>query len=184
MTTKEKSHIRPLDEKSDYALWRIRVLTAISAKRLKDAVQNRSADKDEQVYVDHQQQASKIFVAALSDQALCVVRTVIEITTEMLTKLERRYESKSTASNIAKMSELVSMRFTSLTDDLSGHIDRMAGLLEQLFSMGSGVADSLAISILVASIEVPLLQPVTAAIKTLAESNINWEDLTNLPFEE
>ena len=184
MTTKEKTHIRPLDEKSNYALWCIRVLAAISAEGLQDALKNRSADKDEQVYVDHQQQASNIVVAVLSNQALRVVRTVIGIPTGTLTKLDQRYDSKSTASKIAKMSELVSMRYTSLKEDLSGHIDRMAGLLEQLSSMGTSVADSLAIGILVASVEVPQLQPVTAAIKTLAENNINWEDVTNHLFEE
>lgn len=94
-------------------------------------------------------------------------------------KLNERYESKSTASKISKMSELDSMRYTTLKDDLSGHMDRMAGINEQPKAMGNNFHDSLSIGILVASIELSQLLPVTAAIKRLTEKDIKWEEVTS-----
>lgn len=99
-------------------------------------------------------------------------------------KLDQGYDSKSTASKIAKMSELVSIRYTNLGEDLSHHIDRMAGLLDQLKSLGNYLDDALSIRILVDSIEVSELQAVTAAIKTQAETDIKWEEVTGRLLEE
>lgn len=88
----------------------------------------------------------------------------------MLENLDSRYDSKSTASKITKMSELVSVRFPSSKADIAKHIDGMAALLEQLRCMEAKMDDSLEVGILIASIDVPDLKPVVAAIKTLADS--------------
>lgn len=77
-----------------------------------------------------------MIVATISDQALSVVLTVIDNPSEMIEKLNERHDSMITASKILKIFELVSMRYNSLKDDFSGHIDRMAGLIEHLNGMG------------------------------------------------
>lgn len=60
----------------------------------------------------------------------------------------------------------------------------MSGLIELLKRMGNELADSLFIGIFVASIQVPQLLPVTAAIKTLAEMDITWENVTSRLLED
>lgn len=94
---------------------------------------------------DDLQKASNLIVTSLSDQALRVVRFLAGNPTEMLHKLDARYDSRSTASKIAKMSEMVNNRFSSLHDDITTHCDNMAGLIEQIRSMGTTFDDSLAI---------------------------------------
>ena len=156
----------------------------MSSKKLTDAMSDMVEGADRTAYGEHQQQASNIIIASLGDQALRIVRTIVGNPNTMMAKLDERYDSKSTASKIEKMSELVSMKYYNIKDDLSDHIDRMAGLLDQLKSMGNELADSLAIGILVASIEVHQLHAVTAAIKTLAEKDIKWEEITSRLLEE
>lgn len=179
-TDQDRIRIRQLDDKSDYSLWRIRVTAIIDAKGLADVFSSADADPSG----EHLRQASNIIVSTLSDQALRVVRSVIGKPEQMLAKLDSRYDSKSTASKIAKVSELVSTRYSSLREDMSVHVDRMAGLIEQLKSMGMTLDESLSIGILVASIEVQELMPVTASIKTLSESDVKWEEVSNRLIED
>ena len=191
MTETEKIRIRPLDDKSDYALWRIRIYGVISAKSLETVFETRrqgevcsSTSTTSPASETQCQQASNIIVSALGDHALRVVRTVIGKPKEMMEKLDARYDSKTIASRISKMSELVSIRYNSLREDIDKHIDKLAGIIEQLRSMGSTFDDALAIGILVASISVPELMPATAAIKTLADRDIKWEDISSRLIEE
>ena len=123
-------------------------------------------------------------MSALGGHALRVVRAVIGQPFEMLEKLDARYDSRTTALKISNMSELVSVRYSSLKEDMSKHIDSVAALLEQPRNMGTVLSDDFAIGILVASIDVHDLRPATAAIKTLAEHEINWEDVTTRLIEE
>lgn len=191
MTETEKIRIRQLDDKSDYALWRIRIFAAISAKSLETVFETRkqgeassSTSTTSPASETQCQQASNIIVSALGDHALRVVRTVIGNPKEMMEKLDARYDSKTIASRISKMSELVSIRYNSIREDMDKHIDKLAGIIEQLRSMGSTFDDALAIGILVASITVSELMPATAAIKTLADKDIKWEEVSSRLIEE
>lgn len=181
MSDPEKIRIRPLDDQSDYALWRIRVLAHIDAKGYVSVFERTFEDDSA---IANRRHASNIIVNTLSDQALRVVRGVIGNPSDMMEKLDSRYDSKTTASRIAKMSELVGTRFTNLNADMSAHVDKMAGLIEQLRSMGTTFDDSLAIGMLVASIEVSELFAVTASIKTLSADSVNWEQVSNRLIEE
>lgn len=91
----------------------------------------------------------------------------------MMKKFDSRYNSKSTATHISQMAELLSIRYRSVQEDMAKHVDRMAGLLEQLRSMSTMLDDSLAIAIIFASIEMAELLPITAAITTLADRDLN-----------
>lgn len=189
MSETDKLRIKPLDDKSDYSLWRIRVEAACSAKGLDNVLlveepERDTAESDIATFKAHQMQASNIMVGALSDHPLRVVRTVIGKPYQMLAKLDARYDSKSTSSKISKMSDLVSMRYSTLKEDISKHIDRMRATTEQLANMGTIVQEPLAIGILVASIDVTALRPVTAAIKTLAERDLTWDTVTERLIEE
>lgn len=82
------------------------------------------------------------------------------------------------------MSELVSLCFSSMKDDMAKHVGRMAAIVEQLRRMKTTLDDSLAIGILVASIQVPQLQPVTQSIKTLPEDSVTWDVVTSKLIEE
>ena len=141
MTDYDKVRIRPLVEKSDYSLWRLRVESAVDKKGLTAAF----TQKEAPLYVDavafesQKKQASGIIVKALGDHALRVVRTVKGKPVEMLEKLDGRYDSKTTASKISKMVELVSLRYTSPRFDITKHIEKMAAIVEQLAAMQESI---------------------------------------------
>ena len=185
----DKIRIKQLDDSADYDLWRIRVEAACSAKGFGAVLEEPSAplssSSDEtQKFADRQRQASNLVISALGDHALRVVRTVIGKPYEMLEKLDKRYNSHSTATKITKMTELVSMKYCNPKADITKHIDRMASILETLRSMKSGLDEALSIGILVASIEVSELLPVVAAIKTLSERDVKWETVSARLIEE
>lgn len=178
-----KTRIVPLDDRSDYALWRIRVKAAISARKL-SAVFSVIADRADEKTKEQMEEASNIIVSALSDHALRVVRSVIDDPAAMLAKLDDRYDSKTTASKITKMVELVSVRYSSLKDSMPRHVDKIAALVEQLQAMGTKLDNALVVGILIASITVDELKPASAAIKTLTDDNLKWEDVTARLIEE
>lgn len=130
------------------------------------------------------QNSINLIVTSLSDQGLRVVRSVTGTPTAMLHRVYSRYDSRSTASKISNMSDMINTRYSSHQDYISAHCDNMAGLIEQIRSMGTAFYDSLAIGILVYSIEVAELFPVIASINTLSDDKHNWEDVTKLLIED
>lgn len=94
-------------------------------------------------------------------------------------KLDARYDSKSIATRVFKMAELMSIKYTTVSDYISQQTDRLAGLLEQLRGMESKTGDTFYDAVLVASIQVSELAPVTAEIKTLAQTNLKWDTVSS-----
>lgn len=76
------------------------------------------------------EQNSNIIIAGLGNHALRVDRSVIEQPSDMMKKLDARYNTKSTATRISKMAELVSIKYQSVREDIAKHVDRMGELLE------------------------------------------------------
>lgn len=113
MADTEKQRIKPFDEHGDYGLWRIRVEAACDAKELYEVLNNEENPHEEEAqkakFIADQKKASNIIVLALSDKPLRVIRSNIGNPNKMLQRLDERYDSKSTASRVAKMSELCSI---------------------------------------------------------------------------
>lgn len=82
------------------------------------------------------------------------------------------------------MAELVAVMFSHARDDMSQHIDRLYGFIENLRSLDTVFDDSLALGILVASTEVSELFPITAAINTRAGKDPSWYDVSSRLIEE
>ena len=194
---KEKYTIKPLTNDCDYGLWKIRVTAALEALGLAGVTVTDSAsetsggasaagsgrttgDDDD----NKRRRAFVIIIRALSDAALRVVRDVITDPVQMLAKLDARYDNKSTAAKISKMSELVSIAYKNSAKDIRKHIDKLAGLVAQLKAMKTPIADTIAVGILLASIPVPSLDPITAAIKTLADDQMTWDNVATRLIEE
>lgn len=182
MTDLDKLRIKPLDEKSDFGLWKIRVNAVLRDKGLLETLQDgasetssAAADSDPAKTQERLAKASAIIVSTLGDKALCVVRHVIEDPAQMMTKLDERYNSKTLAAKISKMSELVSVHYTDRSKDISTHIDRLDSLVSQIKGMRIPFDDTMAIGILIASIKVTRLAPVVAAIKTIPDKDITWD---------
>lgn len=188
MSDTDKVRIKPLDDKDDYRLWRIRMATACDSKGLENvlAFERCPEDDDEskKKFKSDQKKASNIIVAALSDRALRVVRSNIGSPYLMINKLDERYDSKSAAARIAKMTELISMRYDSMKKGMGTYIDQMAGILEQLESMQTPIPTELSTALLISSIHVPELAPVAAAVKTLSDDDVTWEKVTARLMEE
>ena len=188
---KEKVRIRPLNDRTDYRLWKIRVESACKAMHLDDVLTadelpaTDATDKSNLAkFAKRQCKASSLIVSALSDQALRVVRSVIGFPFRMMEKLDARYNSRTTASKISKMGLLFSMKLERTSGSLEEHVDRMADIIDQLRSMNTTVEESLAVGVLLSSIVAPELQNVTAAIRTLADDNLTWEVATERLLDE
>lgn len=182
MTDNDKHRVKPLTEQSDFGLWKIRINAVLRDKGLLEAAQDGASqssstavDIDPAKRQERRDKASAIIVAALGDKALRVVRHVIEDPAQMMTKLDERYNSKTLAAKISKMSELVSVHYTDRSKDISTHIDRLDGLVSQIKGMQIPLDDTMAIGILIASIKVTRLAPVVAAIKTIPDKDITWD---------
>ena len=186
MTETDKVRIRPLDDKSDYALWRLRVESACDDRGLTAAFNQKEAPAgtDGSKFAQECLKVSGIIVAALGDSALRLVKSVRGKPTEMLEKLDARFDSKTTASKITKMVDLVSIRYTNPRSDITKHIDRMGSIVEQLQAMQASMDESLKVGILIASIEVPEMRAVVAAIKTLADQDVKWDTVAERLIEE
>lgn len=76
--------------------------------------------------------ASDIIVSALSKEPFRIVKSHIEKPCSMIKKLNERSDSKYAASRISKMTELISLRYGTFSEDIGGHIDKMAGIFGQL----------------------------------------------------
>lgn len=193
---KDKYTIKPLTNDCDYGLWKIRVTAALEALGLARVVTVEAASETAstadagnrgsptEADVEKKRKACAIIVRALSDGALRVVRDVVNDPVQMLAKLDDRYDNNSTASKISKMSELVSTVYKIPSKDIRKHIDKLAGLVAQLKAMKTNLDDTLAVGIMLASIQVPALAPVVAAIKTLADDQVTWDDVATRLIEE
>lgn len=74
------------------------------------------------------------------------------------------------------MTEFVSIKFTSLRGDMDKLMHKLDGFIKELHVMETWFGESLAIDILVASIEVPKQNPTLVTIKLLADKDVNSED--------
>lgn len=131
-STEDKIRMRQLGDKSDYALWRIRMKTAISEKKLGAVFNSAPEVAAKASWSEKKEEASNIIFSALSDQALRVFRSVIGDPKETIQKLEDRYDSKRTTSNISKISKLISIQYSSIHDEISKHTDQIAAITEIL----------------------------------------------------
>lgn len=103
---------------------------------------------------------------------------------QMLKRLDERYDSWSTSTKIAKMTEFISLRYPSMRRDISFHIDQMSELIDRMRSKGTQLPEEPTVSLLMASVEAPELSSVTAAIKTLADEKLEWEAVANRLLEK
>ena len=78
----------------------------------------------------------------------------------------------------------MTIRYTNPRNDITKHIDRMAAIVEQLEAMQASMHESLAVGILIASIEVHGMRAVVAAIKTLADVDVKWDTVVERLIEE
>lgn len=134
MSDNDKLRIRPLDENSDYSLWKIRIEAACGFKGLSVALQHKPHEEsgiDETMFAEAQSQESHVIVQSISDGPLRILRSSIRNPFQMIQKLDQRYYSKSKSYRI-KMSELLSLWYTPIDDDIGKHVDKIAGVIDQL----------------------------------------------------
>lgn len=108
-----------------------------------------------------------------------MVWIVAGLSNEAMKKLDAHYIFKSMAFRNFSTSELVSSKFCFIYNDTRKHLDQLDDLFDQLWTMSTVLDDSLAIGTFVGYMEVARLAPVTAAIKTFAERDLNWADASS-----
>lgn len=82
------------------------------------------------------------------------------------------------------MAELVSTRYSTVANDISAHINKIAGIIGHLRSMETMMDATLVISTLASSTKVAELCQVTASIRPLSDADINWEAVSSRLIEE
>ena len=184
----DKVRIKPLQSGNDYRLWSIRIEAACDSKNLDDILNRERkphSDLDKKAkFANDMRKASGIIVGALGNEPLWIVRSEIGKPYSMINKLNERYDSKSAASRISKMTELISIRYGSLCKYIGVHTDKMARIVEQLAGMDTAIPDELAITLLIASINVSEIAPIAAAIKTVSDDLTHWESVMTRLIEE
>lgn len=71
-----------------------------------------------------------------------------------------------------------------LNKDFAKHIDKMAGIVEELENIRMRLDTTLTVGILVASVNIVEHAPFAAAIKKLAKSEVKWESAAGRLIEE
>lgn len=155
MSDSDKVKINPLAEKSYFALWRILVHAAMSAKGLQKILvaPDYTTSPLTKLTEENKEKACNIIIADLGEKAIRAVSDVIKNLFVMKDNLDSRYNSKSMATRIAKFLELSSIKYASIKDDMSRHIDRLTGLIAQLHHIGTNFDETITIGILVTLIE-------------------------------
>lgn len=183
-----KALIEQLDDEQDYGLWYLRVEAVCNAKGLNEVLTNEpnpyTEEEPKAKFLENQKKASGIIVSALSNPALRIVRSDSNNPFLMLQKLAERYDSKTAASRIAKMTELITLRYDNILKDMGEHVDKMAGILEKLEGMDTSLPEEFSIALLISSIAVPELIPMTAALKKLSDDDAKWDDVSSRLIEE
>ncbi|CAN8070845.1 unnamed protein product [Agarophyton chilense] len=87
----------------------------------------------------------------------------------MIKKLGERYDSRTEASRIVKMVELISLRYSSVKIYIGKHIDRMREILEKPEARNTIIPPELETAILIASLDASELIPITGAFGTLPD---------------
>lgn len=144
------------------------MVATIGMKSFSDSLTDKKVGSNESC-----RQASDVIESTINNKTLSVRTSIIGQASSMLSKLDKRYNFKLTASRFAKMAELASMRYSRTANVMPAHIDKMAGIVMQLCSMGTIMNETLVIGILAKSVEGAELRPVTASMRTLFEADIN-----------
>lgn len=130
MTGLKKLCIRPLDEKSDYSLWRLWLKATFGAKSVSNvsktdtgyAVEASFDSKQSKQWImateEQKEQSSNIIMSAFDDHALRDVRSVFCQPQEVLKKRNASYDSRTMVKRIFKMDELVYVTYRNLRDDI------------------------------------------------------------------
>lgn len=71
-----------------------------------------------------------------------------------------------------------------MREDMAREIERLAGLVEQLSEMDVPLPETLAVGILVESVEVNALMSMISWIKTFTDQYVTWEDVSSRSIEE
>lgn len=107
----EKKIIRPPNDKSDYSLWRLRIVAAIryeGSKRAPTPSSRFSGDSSTivqpsspgELTEDFLEQSRNVILSVWGHNALRVVRDVVGFPYQMMEKFDLQYNSKSTANHI------------------------------------------------------------------------------------
>lgn len=95
-----------------------------------------------------------------------------------------RYDSKSNASWVLTLAEFVLVRYQPAREDMTQLMGRFVRLVEKLQRMGAPLHDTLTTGMIVLSIDMEPLMPITASAKVLRDRSVTWEDMTSRFVEE
>jgi gag-polypeptide of LTR copia-type len=130
---------------------------------------------------EEKRKATAIIINGIGDKPLRVVAGYMSNPKLMLQKLRERYASSNLSTRMSLMAELQSLRYKS--GDMSDYVDRCSALLDRLESMDSKMPPELAIIMFMHSMN-GKYEATIAALRTLGDEKLTWEDVTTRLIEE
>ena len=197
-----KLHLPRFDGKpsSDFTLWQIRLQAILESKSLWHVFESTTSSPSEassathpttqsptstifviQPTEDEKRKATAIIINGIGDKPLRVVAGYMSDPKLMLQKLRERYASSNLSTRMSLMAELQALRYKS--SDMSDYVDRYAAILDRLESMDSKVPPELAIIMFMHSMN-GKYEATIAALRTLGDEKLTWEDVTTRLIEE
>lgn len=131
-----------------------------------------------------QRMAKSIIVMTPSDAPLQIAHIVKGDPVKMLVKLQDCYDSRTAASKITRMTDIITNLYTSLNLEIGKHTDQVVSGIEYFNGMNISLHESFAVALLAIFIDVTALRPALTEIKTLAEEDLKWKTVAEILTDE
>ena len=179
-------------QSSDFTLWKIRLESILLSKCLKQTIAPSTTETSSAstslttssvnvLTEDDRRKAAAIIINGLGDKPLRLVAAHIHDPKVMLEKLCERYAPSKLSTRMSLMAELQGYRYKA--EDMSDYVDKYTLLLDRLEAINAKVPSELAIIMFLHSMN-GKYEAVIAALRTLGEGKLTWDEVTTRLIEE
>ena len=174
---------------SDFRLWLCRLEAVLEDKSILYTIEPdvnalhavTTAVGDPEQIMSDKSKAAAIIVGGLGDKPLRLVMSVRKQPALMMLKLNERYASSKLTTRMTLMTTLTNMVYRG--GDMTEYVDSYASLLDRLEAMDAKIPTELSVIMFLASMKGHFAATV-AALRTMAEDNLRWDDVTARLIEE
>ena len=126
--------------------------------------------------------AAAIIINGLGDKPLRVVVAHRKDPALMLIKLNERYASSTLSTRMSLISELYTLSYVR-NKDMGEYVDTYTSLLNRLEAMNAPIPGALAVIMFLSSLQ-GHFEATVAAIRSLSDDDLTWDDVTSRLIEE
>jgi gag-polypeptide of LTR copia-type len=126
--------------------------------------------------------AAAIIINGLGDKPLRVVVSHRREPALMILKLNERYASSTLSTRMSLISELYTLSYVR-NKDMGEYVGTYTSLLNRLAAMNAPIPDALAVIMFLSSLQ-GHFEATVAAIRSISDDNLTWDDVTSRLIEE